>query len=45
MHISRLIIKWSPKYAFAGHLSKMMDRIAKGLENVKKSVRAADELP
>jgi hypothetical protein len=27
------------------HLSEMMDRIAKGPEDVKKSVRAADELP
>ena len=27
------------------HLSEMMDRIAKGPEAVKKSVRAADELP
>ena len=27
------------------HLSELTDRIAKGLEDVKKSVRAADELP
>jgi hypothetical protein len=27
------------------HLSEMMDRIAKGPEDVKKSVRAADALP
>jgi hypothetical protein len=27
------------------HLSEMMDRICKGPEDVKKSVRAADELP
>jgi hypothetical protein len=27
------------------HLSEIMDRIAKGLEDVKKSARAADELP
>jgi len=27
------------------HLSEMMDRIAQGPEDVKKSVRAADELP
>jgi hypothetical protein len=27
------------------HLSEMMDRIAKELEDVKKSVRVADELP
>src|SRR5437660_934984 len=27
------------------HLSEMMDRIAKGPEDVKKSARAADELP
>ena len=27
------------------HLSEMMDRIAKGPEDVKKSVRATDELP
>jgi hypothetical protein len=27
------------------HFSEMMDRIAKGPEDVKKSVRAADELP
>jgi hypothetical protein len=27
------------------HLSEIMDRIAKGPEDVKKSVRAADELP
>jgi hypothetical protein len=27
------------------HLSERMDRIAKGPEDVKKSVRAADELP
>jgi catechol 2,3-dioxygenase-like lactoylglutathione lyase family enzyme len=27
------------------HLSEMMDRIAKGPEDVKKSVRPADELP
>jgi RimJ/RimL family protein N-acetyltransferase len=34
-----------PQACVSRHLSEMMDRIAKGPEDVKKSVRAADELP
>jgi hypothetical protein len=35
---------WSAQAYLSRHLSEMMDRIAKGPEDVKKSVRAADEL-
>jgi hypothetical protein len=41
----RLINTDLPKRALAGTCPRMMDRIAKGPEDVKKSVRAADELP
>ena len=34
-----------PRTCLRRHLSEKMDRIAKELEDVKKSVRAADELP
>src|SRR6478736_3681477 len=40
---SRLISTDLP--SISRHLSEMMDRIAKGPEDVKKSIRAADELP
>jgi hypothetical protein len=44
IHTSRLISTDLPA-CLRRHLSEMMDRIAKGPEDVKKSVRAADELP
>jgi hypothetical protein len=40
-HLSVLI----SQACLSRHLSEIMDRIAKGPEDVKKSVRAADELP
>jgi hypothetical protein len=36
---------WISRACLSQHLSEMMDRIAKGPEDVKKIVRAADELP
>ena len=44
IHTSRLQYRFS-QACLRRHLSEMMDRIAKGPEDVKKSVRAADELP
>ena len=42
--VARLSVLISPA-CLSRDLSEMMDRIAKGPEDVKKSVRAADELP
>jgi hypothetical protein len=42
---SRLINTDLPKHALAGTCPEMMDRIAKGPEDMKKSIRDADELP
>ena len=42
--VARLLVLIS-QACLSRHLSEMMDRIAKGPEDVKKSVRVADELP
>ena len=44
--VANLIYQYRSTQAYLSrHLSEMMDRIAKGAEDVQKSVRAADELP
>jgi hypothetical protein len=45
VNTSRLINTDLTQACLSRHSSEMMDRIAKGPEDVKKSVRAADELP